>query len=105
MKIKEIQTTFTNGDVLTLSLRENSTFAGYEPIDLYELTYGELSSRPNSKSSYKEDPSYYNACNTEYFPVSMEALAMQAFTTRMNCSNPVLESDLGLSLDSFLIKK
>ena len=101
MKVKDITVTFENGDVLTLSLRE-STFAGFKPAKLFELIYGERHMRETSPSSYKEDPSYFETIQTEYFPATEFSSALSAFNKRLTCSNPKNESDMGWDLNKIL---
>ena len=103
-QIKEIAATFDNGDMLLLQLKE-STFAGYKPALLWELSYGELCQGESIWLEGEPGPSYYNAHQTEYFPASMYDTAKSAFNTRLTCSNPMHESDMGFSLDRMLEKR
>lgn len=104
-KFTELKVTFENGGILALTFNE-CHFAGFEPAMVYQLSYGERCENRRGEAFFNKDyDHYFMMCNTEYFPETMRGVALQAFNTRMNSNNPANESDQGLSLDSFLIKK
>lgn len=103
-KVKEITATFSNGDVLTLSLKD-STFAGFKPAKLFELIYGEKIEDPVDWENKGSTGSYFDAHQTEYFPVTEFGSALSAFNKRLTCSNPKNESDMGWDLDKILERK
>ena len=99
--ITSIEATFKNGDKLILSLVP-STFAGYKPATLYELTYGEKIEDPVDWQNKGSTGSYFNAIQTEYFPETEFGKALSAFNKRLTCSNPKHESDMGWDLNKIL---
>lgn len=76
-----METTFPNGDILTLTHTEVK-FYGYKQGYLYELSYGE-----RCEGSYGEDvptPAdyYFMATDTEYYPSANQAEVVTAFVER-----------------------
>lgn len=106
MKMKNITTltaVFENGDNLVLSI-DTAQFGGYEAARVYQLTYGERC-EGNYAGVYSgvEGEHYFMTINTEYFSKDKQALALVAFNSRLRSEQPYLPSELGQSLESFLI--
>lgn len=97
---KEIETTFKNGDKLSLELCVGTKFYKLEQGDVFQLTYAE-----RCEGSYDDKPAapgvhYYMTCNTEYFPVTQEGLglALAAYMHRLVNNKAFESSGLGVPL-------
>lgn len=101
-KLPDFEALFENKDKLTLTLNKNTTFAGYKPADIWELTYYEY--QPGNYGDEEPTPGvhHFMCCNTEYFPGDKEDLAIQIFGYRAMSGNPSKESGKGFQLNSFL---
>lgn len=100
-QIQTLRADFKNGDLLVLSLKE-STFAGYKPALLWELSYYEKNKSVSERQDCEPGTFYFTAHQTEYFPEIAVSSAKSAFNTRLSSSNPRNESDMGFSLNDIL---
>jgi hypothetical protein len=100
-QIQSLRVEFKNGDLLVLVLKE-STFAGYKPALLWELSYNEKCEGIADWQDGEPTAPYFVAHQTEYFPEISSSVARSAFNTRLSCSNPRNESDMGFCLNEIL---
>lgn len=97
---------FDNKNLLTLKLK-SFAYEGFVPVSFYVLSYSEYN--PNAREKGLDpkriEGDYFTVYSEEYFPSSMIDSVKSAFNIRLNCNNPMHESDMGYSLNQLLNKK